>query len=241
MLYQPITNPPHKSTLFFRDDGLSDLIGFQYKDWNAQDAASDFCRNLDNIAGYLKNDAGTQVVTVILDGENAWEYYPNNAFDFLQQLYRKLTEHPGLEMTTFSAVVDNPQQVPVAELSKLQAGSWVYGSFSTWIGDKDKNRAWDLLVEAKTCYDRVVESGVLSAEKLKDAAHQLAVCEGSDWFWWFGEYNPADSVADFDQLFRRHLVRLYQMLEKVPPQKLKNPLSHGGGEGHANSGTMLRN
>ncbi|MBN2646023.1 MAG: glycoside hydrolase, partial [Desulfuromonadaceae bacterium] len=69
---------------------------------------------------------------------------------------------------------------------------------------------------------------------------QLAVCEGSDWFWWFGDYNPAASVRDFDQLFRRHLIRLYQLLEKIPPQKLKNPLSHGGGDAE-NSGTMRRN
>ncbi len=241
MLYQPIVNPPHKSTLFFRDDGLSDLIGFQYKDWNAQDAANDFCRNLENIAGYLENDAGTQVVTVILDGENAWEYYPNNAFDFLQALYSNLTSHPLLEMTTFSEVLDSKQQIPVAELKELRAGSWVYGSFSTWIGDKDKNRAWDLLIEAKNCYDRVADSGLLSPERQAEVEQQLAVCEGSDWFWWFGDNNPSKSVADFDQLFRRHLMRLYKLLEKVPPQNIKIPVSHGGGDGHANAGAMIRN
>ncbi|OQY18945.1 MAG: glycoside hydrolase [Desulfobacteraceae bacterium 4572_35.1] len=243
MLYCPLLNPPYSTTLFFRDDGLSDLIGFRYKDWNAHDAANDFCRNLENIAGYLKSDVGNQVVTVILDGENAWEYYPDNAFEFLQQLYRNLTEHPQLEMTTFKAVVEEPKRVPVDELAVLRPGSWVYGSFSTWIGDKDKNRAWDMLVEAKNCYDRVVKSGLLSADKIAEVEQQLAVCEGSDWFWWFSEHNPAASVSDFDQLFRRHLIRLYQLLEKIPPQKLKNPLSHGGGGDvvSENAGTMHRN
>ncbi len=144
-------------------------------------------------------------------------------------------------MTTFNDVVEIPDRVPVGNLPVLKAGSWVYGSFSTWIGDKDKNAAWDLLVEAKCCYDRVMEAERLPEEKKLELARQLAVCEGSDWFWWFGDYNPATSVRDFDQLFRRHLIRLYQLLEKVPPQKLKNPLSHGGGETDENAGTMRRN
>lgn len=240
-LYCPLINPPHQCKLFFRDDGLSDLIGFKYKDWQPDDAANDFCHNLENIAGYLDKDEGTQVITVILDGENAWEYYPENGFKFLQALYGRLTSHPLLEMTTFSAVVDAPVQVPVSSLPVLKAGSWVYGSFSTWMGDKDKNAAWDLLIEAKNCYDRVVKAGLLPEDKVVQVEHQLAVCEGSDWFWWFGGHNPAGSVRDFDQLFRGHLIRLYQLLEKIPPQKLKNPLSHGGNEVSENAGTMLRN
>ena len=35
---------------------------------------------------------------------------------------------------------------------------------------------------------------------------------GSDWFWWFGDHNPADSVSDFDRLYRQQLTNLYQML-----------------------------
>ncbi|MCF6267487.1 MAG: glycoside hydrolase family 57 protein [Desulfuromusa sp.] len=241
MLYQPLVNPPQKCAVFFRDDGLSDLIGFQYKNWNAKDAASDFCQHLKNIAGFLKQESGSQVVTIILDGENAWEYYPDNGFYFLQALYQNLTDHPHLEMTTFNDVVEMPDSVPVGKLPVLKAGSWVYGSFSTWIGDKDKNAAWDLLVEAKNCYDRVIKSEALPMDKRVELARQLAVCEGSDWFWWFGDYNPATSVRDFDQLFRRHLIRLYQLMEKIPPQKLKNPISHGGGDTDENAGTMRRN
>ncbi|PLY04537.1 MAG: glycoside hydrolase [Desulfuromonas sp.] len=240
-LYHPLVTPPHRARMFFRDDGLSDLIGFHYKDWHAEDAAADFCTHLENIAEFLSDVQGPKVVTVILDGENAWEYYPDNGYHFLRALYRRLTEHPRLRMATCSEVLTQPPvEAERAALPVLKAGSWVYGSFSTWIGDKDKNAAWDLLVEAKECYDRVVASGMLSDEKLLEAEAQLAVCEGSDWFWWFGDYNPSDSVRDFDQLFRRHLIRLYQLLEKVPPQKLKNPLSHGGGE-MENAGTMRRN
>jgi alpha-amylase/alpha-mannosidase (GH57 family) len=143
-------------------------------------------------------------------------------------------------MTTFSAVLEGDKQCDRIKLDRIVPGSWVFGSFSTWIGEKDKNAAWDMLVEAKQCFDRSVNAAELSEQKLNEAKEQLAVCEGSDWFWWFGDLNPAASVRDFDQLFRRHLIRLYQMLEKVPPRGLKNPISRGGGKAE-NAGTMRRN
>jgi alpha-amylase/alpha-mannosidase (GH57 family) len=122
----------------------------------------------------------------------------------------------------------------------LKAGSWVYGSFSTWIGEPDKNAGWDLLVDAKLTFDKVMASGKLSEEEIRLATEQLAVCEGSDWFWWFGDYNPSGSVKDFDQLFRRHLEKLFILLGEKPPEQLSIPLSYGGGD-MENAGTMRRN
>jgi len=237
-LYQPLQHDSSDCTLFFRDDGLSDLIGFQYKDWHPEEAAKDFAQHIENIANSLGDEVEEHVVTVVLDGENAWEYYPDNAYPFLNELYCKLTQHPRIQMTTFSEALE--QGVKVHALPVLKAGSWVYGSFSTWIGEKDKNRGWDLLVEAKQCFDKVTSSDRLSAKKIKLAIAQLAICEGSDWFWWFGGYNPSDSVQDFDELYRRHLTRLYLLLEEEPPKSLETPISYGGGD-MENSGTMRRN
>jgi alpha-amylase/alpha-mannosidase (GH57 family) len=239
-LYAPAQHPDSECVVFFRDDGLSDLIGFEYKTWKAEDAAADFCGHLHNIRKYFGRQAHKRVVSIILDGENAWEYYPDNGYPFLQTLYQQISADPDLNMTTFSAVLEGDKQCDRVKLDKIVPGSWVFGSFSTWIGEKDKNAAWDMLVEAKHCFDRSVGAAELSEQKLNEAKEQLAVCEGSDWFWWFGDLNPAASVRDFDQLFRRHLIRLYQMLEKVPPQGLKNPLSRGGGKAE-NAGTMRRN
>lgn len=237
-LYHPMRHNDQKCVLFFRDDGMSDLIGFEYKTWNPQDAASNFAHNLSNIADHLGEDAAEHVVAVILDGENPWEYYPDNGYTFLETLYKTLTEHPRVEMTTFSDALD--QGAKAADLPVLKAGSWVYGSFSTWIGDKDKNIGWDLLVEAKQAFDSIVASNRLSASELELATHQLAVCEGSDWFWWFGDYNPADSVRDFTLLYQRHLEKLYQLLKQEPPANLTRLQSSGGS--HSNhSGTMIRN
>ena len=118
-------------------------------------------------------------------------------------------------------------------------GSWVYGNLSTWIGSPDKNRAWDLLATAKHSYDLVMASGRLSAEEAEAASRQLAVCEGSDWFWWFGDYNPHDSVAAFDRLFRDNLASLYQLLKLTPPRELDEPVSRGAVDAHT-TGAMRR-
>lgn len=237
-LYQPLQHATQKCALFFRDDGLSDLIGFQYKDWDPQDAANNFVYNLKNIANALEDNVEEHVVSVILDGENAWEYYPDNAYHFLSKLYQTLTQEPQIEMTTFSEALASG--MPLRHLKELKAGSWVYGSFSTWIGDPDKNAAWDLLVSAKIDYDQVMASGALSEQEQALATQQLAICEGSDWFWWFGDYNPAGSVQDFDALFRRHLEKLFLLLKLPPPPQLAKPLSLGGGD-MENAGTMKRN
>jgi len=238
VLYQPLQHASQNCHIFFRDDGLSDMLGFQYKDWQADDAAKDFAQHMQNIANSLGEDVDEHVVTVVLDGENAWEYYYDNASHFLNALYCELTEHPNVEMTTFSEAIKSgakPLHLPV-----LKSGSWVYGSFSTWIGDRDKNRGWDLLVEAKQCFDEVVSGNNLTASEVTAATEQLAICEGSDWFWWFGDYNPGGSVKDFDRLYRRHLKRLYELLKQTPPESLENPISFGGGD-MENSGTMRRN
>lgn len=237
-LYQPLQHASQDCALFFRDDGLSDLIGFHYKDWHPDDAANDFVQHMENIANFLGDRVNEHVVSVILDGENAWEYYQDNASHFLEALYERLSDHPKIEMTTFSNALDSGAKL--RHLPILKAGSWVYGSFSTWIGDEDKNKAWDLLVEAKQSFDEVMASGKLSSKEQEAAIQQLAVCEGSDWFWWFGDYNPSDSVRDFDQLYRRHLRRLYEMLQEPVPESLDIPISQGGGN-MENSGTMRRN
>jgi alpha-amylase/alpha-mannosidase (GH57 family) len=211
---------------FFRDDGLSDQIGFKYSTWHADDAVANLVHNLENIA-LACGDSPEAVVPIILDGENAWEYYPDNGYYFLHALYRELREHPKLELTTFAACLE--QRIKRRRLKGLVAGSWVYGTFTTWIGHQDKNRAWDILGDAKRAFDGAVDNGTLTGEALQQARRQLAICEGSDWFWWFGDDNPTDSVRDFDHLYRVHVRRLYELLGCQPPEYLDRPFTSGGG------------
>jgi len=219
---------------FFRDDGLSDKIGFAYATWHGDDAVNNLVHHLENIADACQ-DAGDYLVPIILDGENAWEYYPNNGYYFLSALYTRLAEHPRLRLTTFSEYL--AEGGTVVNSANVVAGSWVYGTFSTWIGDKDKNRAWDILGDAKRAFDKALAAGYLVGEVREAAERQLAVCEGSDWFWWFGDYNPSGTVRDFERLYRLHLANLYQMMGEEPPAYLAQAISQGGGA-PAHGGTM---
>lgn len=220
---------------FFRDDGLSDLIGFTYYDWHGDDAVANLVHHLENIADLHAADPDA-VVSIVLDGENAWEAYPDNGYHFLTALYQRLAEHPRIELTTFGDCVGSG--MATRDLGDIVAGSWVYGSFSTWMGDREKNRGWDLLCAAKVAYDRALASGRLDGAARERATRQLAACEGSDWCWWFGDYNPSESVGDFERLYRLHLTNLYGFIGEEPPTALQQVISTGGG--HAEQGGVMR-
>jgi len=229
-LCRPYRLPGTQTALFFRDDHLSDLIGFEYKGWFGADAVRHFVHALDEVRRHAQ--APNPVVSIILDGENAWEYYPYNGYFFLSELYEELTRQSTVCTTTFRDYLDmNPQSVQ--ELPHLVAGSWVYGDFSTWMGDTAKNRAWDWLVAAKAAFDAAPAERQAAAEPL------LMSCESSDWFWWFGDYNPADAVDSFDRVYRQKLKRLYETLGLNPPAYLAQSLCRGGGAAEA-GGVMRR-
>ncbi len=240
-LYRPYRFGTDGVTCFFRDDRLSDLIGFEYAKWHSRDAAAHFIGELEAIAAAARPD-DPPLVSVILDGENCWEYYPYNGYFFLDELYDRLARHPSIRTATFAELLRDEEsgraRPATGVLPRLVAGSWVYGDFTTWIGSPEKNRAWDLLCAAKASFDLVVDSGRLDAPAREAAFRQLAVCEGSDWFWWLGDYNPAHAVASFDALFRENLRRLYGLLDLPAPAALDEPISRGGG--HPESGGAMR-
>lgn len=213
-------------TLFFRDERLSDLIGFDYAQWHGRDAAGHLVAQLEAILDTAPEGEET-LVSIILDGENAWEHYPYNGYYFFDDLYGLIKAHPRIRTTTYTELLNRTKPPEASPLPHLVAGSWVYGTLSTWIGDAQKNHAWDLLCAAKQSYDLVLGSGRLPAEKSALATRQLAICESSDWFWWLGDYNPAASVAHFDQLFRHNLAHLYRLLQLEPPALLDVPISAG--------------
>ncbi|MBI4757281.1 MAG: glycoside hydrolase [Betaproteobacteria bacterium] len=235
-LYRPWrSSQAQEVALFFRDERLSDMIGFEYARWHGKDAAVHLVGELENILHHGHADS-PPVVSIMLDGENAWEYYPYNGFYFFEDLYEMLERHARIRTTTPTQLLAGGRAA--GTLERLVAGSWVFGTFSTWIGDPDKNRAWDLLCAAKQSYDLVMASGRLDEAQQHAATAQLAVCESSDWFWWFGDYNPSNAVASFDRLFRLNLRRLYEMLRLPPPAQLDKPISRGGT--HAESGGAMR-
>jgi alpha-amylase/alpha-mannosidase (GH57 family) len=212
----------------FRDDGLSDRIGFEYQHWQPHDAVADFVGHLEALA----REPGRELVLIALDGENPWEYFRDEGNEFLRGLYDALSTHDVLRPATMWECVQALGGKAEA-LPALRAGSWVHGQLLTWVGHHEKNRAWEWLIEAKRHCD---ESGRADGA----VAHRLGACEGSDWFWWPGVHNPSPSVAQFDELFRAHLSALYRALSREPPEELSRPFASGVAHEVATGGTMQR-
>jgi alpha-amylase/alpha-mannosidase (GH57 family) len=225
---------PGDITLFFRNEQLSDLIGFEYANWHGRDAAQHFMTELKALHLQDKNN----LIPIFLDGENAWEYYPYNGWYFFSDLYDALGKNPTLRTVTLSEAADS-QRARRQRLPKLTAGSWVYGTLSTWIGNPEKNRAWEMLCDVKQCADRALDSSRMDDQTRQEVIRRLAICESSDWFWWLGDYNSPQSVACFDRLFRENLKALYRLLNLPISTGLDHPISKGGGEPES-GGTMRR-
>jgi alpha-amylase/alpha-mannosidase (GH57 family) len=234
---RPYQLPGTRLQCYFREEGLSDLIGFTYSTWRGDDAANNLVHALNEMA-QGKNTAGpTHAVLIALDGENAWEYYPFNGYWFLQAMYAGLAANPQLELMTLSQCLERGiQPMP---LQRVMAGSWVHGTLATWIGEAAKNLGWDLLCEAKRAYDEVLAAANLDEAARAAVTRQLALCESSDWFWWFGDYNPAEAVRQFDELYRRQLQNLYRLLGRAVPEALFRPIASGSGD-MENGGVMRR-
>ncbi len=233
---RPYRVPGTDMDCFFRDDLISDLVGFTYATWRGDDAALNLASELGQLAQRYPA-GGDHAVLIALDGENAWEHYPFNGYYFLSSLYTTLAQDPRIELLTLSEC--RARGLKAAPLPRVMAGSWVHGSLATWMGDAAKNRAWDLLCEAKEAFDRVVP-GMSDPLRRAAAGRQLALCESSDWFWWFGDYNPAEAVSQFDQLYRRQLVTLYRHLNLEPPPRLSQPISAGTTSSGAEHGGVMR-
>jgi hypothetical protein len=160
---------------------------------------------------------------VILDGENAWEYYENDGKEFLHSLYQRLSEDSLIKTITPSEFLEIAPDQPVIE--NLWAGSWIGADFSTWIGEDEENRAWEYLTRTREVLQKY-ESGIRSssAETLAEAQMMMYIAEGSDWFWWYGADQDSGDDEAFDQQYRDTLKQVYLILEEEPPGYLDVPI-----------------
>ncbi|MDR2152401.1 MAG: hypothetical protein LBO72_06240 [Helicobacteraceae bacterium] len=233
VLFKSLPNPHYRIDLYkryflktengdvgvlFRDKALSDLIGFNYSSMDSQAAADDFMSKLKGVYDLVDFDA---IVPIFLDGENAWEFYENNAFDFFNALYERLSAADWCQTVTIPEAY-RLESAPQIELGALQPGSWIYGSFSTWMGHSEKNRAWELLAQtretARQRFDKL-------DEKTKDlVTKELMIAEGSDWFWWYGDDHYTPLAGQFDEIFRSRLVQVYRLLGQKPHPALSEPI-----------------
>lgn len=203
--------------LVFRDHGLSDKIGFVYASWPADRAYSDFIQALTQIERTTRN-GGDHLVLIALDGENCWEHYPGGVTAFLPGLLERISKTPGLRLSTVSEAL---AAVPARPLPGLAAGSWIDGTFRTWLGDPVKNRAWELLTAARNAVMTPLSQLIESEPGLADLVMRA---EASDWWWWFGEGHSSTFDMDFDALFRSHLMAIWLALGRPVPPELQTSL-----------------
>jgi alpha-amylase/alpha-mannosidase (GH57 family) len=224
LLYKPYRASAEGSELsiIFRDHTLSDLVGFVYSSWDPKQAADDFIKRLHNIRESLPQEELSQcLVSVILDGENCWEYYKNDGHDFLSALYTKLSEDDLLRTTTVSAFLERTKEFK--KLPRLFAGSWINHNFRIWIGHPEDNLAWDLLKmtrDALVAYQQGAKGNPEAKEILEKAWNEIYIAEGSDWCWWYGDEHQGADTEEFDRIFRSHLLYVYELINKEPPEIL---------------------
>ncbi len=211
--------------IFFRDHLLSDRVGFVYSGMDADKAVNDFITHIHNIRAHLNDQLDDAVISVILDGENAWEYFPDDGDEFLTKFYARLSEDPLIETVTMSEAAET---VKPRELKSLFAGSWINHNFRVWIGHPEDNAAWDLLSKVR---DELVvfeqKNPDFDGDALAKAWNQIYIAEGSDWCWWYGDEHRGEHNEEFDQAFRRHLIAVYEILGLEAPLELLTPIFHG--------------
>jgi alpha-amylase/alpha-mannosidase (GH57 family) len=212
---------------FFRDHYLSDLVGFVYSRMGASEAADDFHRRL-RLIGEKTDRRKPATVAVILDGENAWEYYPGNGREFLRQFYARIGNDPEIRALTASEAIAEAGEV--GTLEGIFPASWINANFDIWIGHSQDIRAWELLRDAREAYAKAEKSsgGAPNAgwavPDLPRAREALLAAEGSDWCWWYGPENSSSNDAEFDGLYRKHLTEAYTALGLEVPMNVGEPI-----------------
>ena len=207
--------------MVFRDHPISDLIGFVYSGMAPNDAANHLLNNVKEAARPVLEKGRDAVVSIILDGENAWEYYPKSGREFLRRFYDALQREPGLEAVTVSEAIARHRDF--GKLTSLVPGSWINANFNVWIGAPEDNRAWDYLYHAREFYAQNAARGNEDQRKL--AFDEILISEGSDWNWWYGPEHHSANDRDFDELYRKHLSNIYQALGASAPDYLAQPIT----------------
>lgn len=211
--------------LVFRDHRISDLIGFVYAGMAAHEAADHLLRSLKEAAQPVLNKGKSATVSVILDGENAWETYEHSGREFLRRFYDSLQRSPGIEAVTVSEAIERTTPKKMGQLRLLVPGSWINANFNIWIGSPEDNKAWDALHDARDFY-KTHEAKATDQQRAL-AYEELLISEGSDWNWWYGPEHHSANDRDFDELYRKHVSNVYTALGGAPPEYLSQPIAHG--------------
>jgi alpha-amylase/alpha-mannosidase (GH57 family) len=207
--------------MIFRDHTLSDDVGFNYSRMDGVEAANAMIRSLYAIGTKLGADGPGAVVPIVLDGENAWEWFRHDGKEFFRSWYDQMSRASWIRTVTVSEYL--AERPPTSTIPNLWAGSWINHDFTTWIGEPEENDAWDRL--ARTRADLAVELAAGGGISAARAYGEILAAEGSDWFWWYGNDQTSPNEDAFDASFRGTLTNVYTMMGKTRPSFLAAPVS----------------
>ena len=209
--------------IIFRDSTIPNLISFEYPNHNPIAAANDLYDRIKVIQSkLLSSPDNNHLLTIAMDGENCWENYLEDGLSFLKTLYTLIEDDETLETVLISEYLD--KETGHKPLAKISSGSWINRNFKLWIDEPLKNLAWNYLKRVRDDFSKYVKKHPLNPH-IKDAKKELFICEGSDWFWWYGEPNDSGRDNIFDYIFREHLKNIYLYLGLNVPRYLDEPLT----------------
>lgn len=197
--------------VFFRDTRLADNISFEYSSWQGRLAGAHLLDMARAAAG--RSPYQHPVITIALDGENPWENYRDGGESFLCSLFDAVTAANDICCRTPSEIVEEGISPTI---STIKPGSWIGGNFDIWSRHAETRTAWRRLSRARHELIDACRGGVQD--------HLLAA-EASDWFWWYGDDFETEQAAQFDELFRMHLVCACRAAGRTAPDELFAPIT----------------
>ena len=212
---------------FFRDHYISDLVGFVYSRMDTHAAAEDLYLRIRSI-GERVHIGRPLTVSLILDGENAWEYFRGAGREFLRQFYRKVDNDPDIHALTATEAAASAGEIP--RNNGIFPASWISANFDVWICSAEDVTAWDHLRRARDFYTQQAENTAKGFPKaptptqLLIAYESLLAAEGSDWCWWYGPEHSSANDAEFDAFYRKLLTEVYRSLGAEAPDVLAEPI-----------------
>ncbi len=210
-------------TMIFRDKNLSDIISFNYHSWDQDEAARDLINHCNNIGEHMRRDNDRGLLAIVMDGENAWEYFDDNGRGFFETLYAGLDKQELAGSTTVSGFLEI--ESPKRSIYRIFPGSWINHNFDIWIGQEQDNMSWDYLNRVRRDLIKFTKEAEddprVDGASIADAWRELYIAEGSDWNWWYAGKAHTGKENPFDKLYRTHLKNIYKILKKPIPDFLK--------------------
>ena len=209
--------------MIFRDSIIHNLIEFEYSNHSPEATANDLYDRIKVIQSKILSSPDKEHLLVIaMDGENCWENYPNDGNKFLETVYKLISEDSTLETVLISDYLERINNYK--KLNKIASGASFNKNFKLWIDEPVKDLAWTYLKHVRQDFSDFVKREPLNPN-IELARQELFICEGSDWFWWYGEPNYSGRDNIFDFIFRSHLKNIYKYLDLESPKFLDEPLT----------------